>query len=201
MLLRKTQVPTSRASSCSSPSKKLLGLCDQKWKLLVTSACKINLSTDPCLWVLEKDPSRNLCRRMYKHFLSQEGWRGKRNFGSAGGHRPPSPGSVRRGVQAPVIVAFLDDLEKHRGLSVRSESAPHRAPFLRRYAAFEAPAHWPRSSVCAIPSKRFTRNLVQLVTRTEVDVLLTALDQHMWAGRRDHPFLLLAVQTGLHLSR
>ncbi|MGA8104893.1 MAG: tyrosine-type recombinase/integrase [Candidatus Acidiferrales bacterium] len=52
----------------------------------------------------------------------------------------------------------------------------------------------------AIPSKRFTRTLVQFLTRPEVDALLAAPDQCTWSGRRDHAFLLVAVQTGLRLS-
>ena len=34
----------------------------------------------------------------------------------------------------------------------------------------------------------------------EVDALLAAPDQRTWSGRRDHAFILLAVQTGLRLS-
>ena len=52
----------------------------------------------------------------------------------------------------------------------------------------------------AIPSKRFTRTLVHFLTRPEVDALLAAPDQRTWFGRRDHAFLLVAVQTGLRLS-
>jgi site-specific recombinase XerD len=54
--------------------------------------------------------------------------------------------------------------------------------------------------VLAIPSKRFTRTLVPFLTRPEVDALLAAPDQRTWSGRRDHAFLLVAVQTGLRLS-
>lgn len=52
----------------------------------------------------------------------------------------------------------------------------------------------------AIPSKRFTRTLVQFLTRAEVDALLATPDQRTWFGRRDHAFLLVAVQTGLRVS-
>ena len=38
------------------------------------------------------------------------------------------------------------------------------------------------------------------ITRAEVDALLAAPDQCKWSGRRDHAFILLAVQTGLRLS-
>jgi site-specific recombinase XerD len=42
--------------------------------------------------------------------------------------------------------------------------------------------------------------LVTFLTRPEVDALLAASDRHTWFGRRDHAFLLVAVQTGLRLS-
>src|SRR6202795_4198693 len=86
-------------------------------------------------------------------------------------------------IDAPLITAFLDHLEKHQRLSTRSRNL--RLTALRsffRFAAFEAPAHSAQiQRVLAIPSKRFTRTLVQFLTRAEVDALL-------------------AVQTGLRLS-
>jgi site-specific recombinase XerD len=105
-------------------------------------------------------------------------------------------------IDAPLIVAFLDHLEKHRGLSIRSRNLRLTAIHsFFRYAAFEAPDHAAQiQRVLAIPSKRFTRTLVQFLTRTEVDALLAAPDQGTWSGRRDHAFILLAVQTGLRLS-
>jgi site-specific recombinase XerD len=115
-------------------------------------------------------------------------------------HRPPSRLDFEE-IDAPLIVAFLDGLEKH-GLSVRSRNLRLTALHsFFRYAAFEAPAHSAQiQRVLAIPSKRFTRTLVQFLTRTEVDALLAAPDQRTWSGRRDHAFLLVAVQTGLRLS-
>lgn len=105
-------------------------------------------------------------------------------------------------IDAPLIVAFLDELEKHQGLSVRSRNLRLTAIHsFFRYAAFEAPAHSGQiQRVLAIPSKRFTRTLVHFLTRPEVDALLAAPDQFTWSGRRDHAFLLVAVQTGLRLS-
>jgi len=41
---------------------------------------------------------------------------------------------------------------------------------------------------------------VRFLTRPEVDALLAAPDQRTWFGRRDHAFILTAVQTGLRLS-
>src|SRR5580658_3044434 len=115
--------------------------------------------------------------------------------------KPPSRLSLEE-IDAPLIVAFLDQLEKRQGLSVRSRNLRLTAIHsFFRYAAYEAPAHSAQiQRVLAIPSKRFTRTLVQFLTRPEVDAMLAAPDQFTWAGRRDHAFLLVAVQTGLRLS-
>ena len=116
-------------------------------------------------------------------------------------HQPPSRLNVEQ-IDAPLIVAFLDDLEKHRGLSARSRNLRLTAihSFVR-YAAFELPTHAAQiQRVLAIPAKRFTRTLVSFLTRPEVDALLAAPDRSTWSGRRDHAFILTAVQTGLRLS-
>lgn len=105
-------------------------------------------------------------------------------------------------IDAPLVVAFLDELEKGRGVTARTRNL--RLTAIRsffRYAAFEAPAHALQiQRVLAIPSKRFTRTLVQFLTRGEVDALLAAPDRSTWSGRRDHALFLMAVQTGLRLS-
>src|SRR6266851_3863134 len=115
-------------------------------------------------------------------------------------HKPPSRLNFEE-LDAPLIVAFLEGLEKH-GLCVRSRNL--RLTALRsffRYAAFEVPAHSAQiQRVLAIPSKRFTRTLVSFLTRPEVDALLAAPDRHTWSGRRDHAFILTAAQTGFRLS-
>jgi site-specific recombinase XerD len=115
--------------------------------------------------------------------------------------KPPSRLTFEE-IDAPLIVAFLDELEKRQGISVRSRNLRLTAIHsFFRYAAFEAPAHSAQiQRVLAIPSKRFTRTLVHLLTRPEVEALLAAPDQFSWSGRRDHAFLLVAVQTGLRLS-
>src|SRR5229473_21950 len=105
-------------------------------------------------------------------------------------------------IDAPLVSAFLDHLEKQRGLSVRSRNLRLTAIHsFFRYAAFELPTHSAQiQRVLAIPSKRFTRTLVRFLTRPQVDALLAAPDQRTWFGRRDHAFILTAVQTGLRLS-
>ena len=116
-------------------------------------------------------------------------------------HKQPSRLSFEE-IDAPLIVAFLDDLEKRQGISIRSRNLRLTAIHsFFRYAAFEAPANSAQiQRVLAIPSKRFTRTLVPFLTRPEVDALLVSPDQRTWSGRRDHAFLLVAVQTGLRLS-
>jgi site-specific recombinase XerD len=105
-------------------------------------------------------------------------------------------------IDAPLVVAFLDHIEKHQGLSARSRnlrlSAIHS---FFHYVAFELPTHSAQiQRVLAIPSKRFARTLVRFLERPEVDALLAAPDRRTWFGRRDHAFILMAVQTGLRLS-
>jgi site-specific recombinase XerD len=116
-------------------------------------------------------------------------------------HKSPSGLNFEQ-IDAPLIVGFLNDLEQQHGLSVRSRNLRLTAIHsLFRYAAFELPTHCAQiQRVLAIPSKRFTRTMVPFLTRPEVDALLAAPDQRSWSGRRDHAFILTAVQTGLRLS-
>jgi site-specific recombinase XerD len=116
-------------------------------------------------------------------------------------HKPPSALRFEQ-IDAPLVVTFLDHLEKHQGVSVRSRNLRLTAIHsFFRYAAFELPTHSAQiQRVLAIPSKRFTRALVRFLTRPEVEALLATPDRHTWFGRRDHAFILMAVQTGLRLS-
>jgi site-specific recombinase XerD len=54
--------------------------------------------------------------------------------------------------------------------------------------------------VLAIPNQRQRRTRVGFLTRPEIEALLAAPNRTHWLGRRDHAFLLTAVQTGLRLS-
>jgi site-specific recombinase XerD len=115
--------------------------------------------------------------------------------------KPPSRLALEE-IDAPLIVAFLDEMEKSRGISPRSRNL--RLTAIRsffHYAALEAPAQSAQiQRVLAIPGKRHARTLVHFLTRPEVEALLEAPDQHIWSGRRDYALLLVAVQTGLRLS-
>jgi integrase/recombinase XerD len=105
-------------------------------------------------------------------------------------------------VDAPLISDFLNDLVQRRGISAQSRNVRLVAiRSLFHYAAFEMPAQSEQiQRILAIPCQRYNQELVNFLTRPEVDALLAVPDQLTWGGRRDHACLLLAVQTGLRLS-
>jgi len=116
-------------------------------------------------------------------------------------HKAPSTLALED-IDAPLLVAFLDDLEKARAVTARTRNLRLTAIHsFFRYVAFEAPTHAAQiQRVLAIPAKRFQRALIPFLSRQEADALLAAPDQRTWSGRRDHALILLAVQTGLRLS-
>jgi site-specific recombinase XerD len=116
-------------------------------------------------------------------------------------HKEPSDFDLKD-LDAPVIVGFLQHIEKDRGNSPRSRNVRLAAIHsFFRYAALQQPAHSALiQRVLAVPSKRYDRKLVGFLTRPEIDVLLSIPDHSCWAGRRDYALLVLAVQTGLRVS-
>jgi len=116
-------------------------------------------------------------------------------------HKPPARFALAE-IDAPLIAAFLDDLEHRRGITARTRNL--RLTAIRsffHYAAYEEPSHAAQiQRVLAIPGKRHSRGVVSFLTRPEIDALLAAPDPRTWFGRRDHALLLVAVQTGLRVS-
>src|SRR5215813_9408297 len=74
-------------------------------------------------------------------------------------------------IDAPLTAAFLDDLQKSRGIAARSRNirlAAIRSFF--NFAAFEMPAQSAQiQRVLAIPTKRYTRKEISFLTHAEVD--------------------------------
>lgn len=105
-------------------------------------------------------------------------------------------------LDANMIGAFLDHLEKERSNSPRSRNVRLAAIHsFFRFVAFQAPAKAALiQRVLAMPGKRYDRNLVGFLDLEEVAAILAAQDRSTWAGRRDYLLLLLAVQTGLRVS-
>ena len=115
--------------------------------------------------------------------------------------RPPSRLALED-FHAPLITAFLDDLEQQRGNTTRTRNARLAAVHsMFRFAALAHPEHAELiARALAIQPKRADQTIVTFLTDTEVDALLAAPDRSGWLGRRDHALLLLAIQTGLRVS-
>jgi integrase/recombinase XerD len=96
-------------------------------------------------------------------------------------------------LDAPLIGAFLDHLERERRNSARTRNA--RLAAIRSFFRFLAPREPAHAAliqrVLAIPQKRCDRRVVNFLTRP---------DQTRWMGRRDHLLLLVAIETGLRVS-
>lgn len=103
---------------------------------------------------------------------------------------------------APMILRFLDYVEKERGCQARTRNT--RLAALRafmRYVAQNAPeALALASQVLAIPIKRFDRRLIQPLSAPEVEAILSATDGATPGGRRDHLFFNLLYHTGARVS-
>lgn len=105
-------------------------------------------------------------------------------------------------LDAPLVGAFLDSLEKNRKNSARTRNA--RLAAIRSFFRFLAPREPAHAAfiqrVLAIPQKRFDRRVVNFLTRPQVDAVVASPDRTCWMGRRDHLLLVLAVETGLRVS-
>jgi integrase/recombinase XerD len=105
-------------------------------------------------------------------------------------------------LDAPVVLRFLDYLERQRGNAIRSRNA--RLAAIRSFARFLA-LRDPESlaittRVLAIPSKRTDKKLIGYLTRPEVEALLAAPDRASWGGRRDYALLLTLYNSGARVS-
>jgi integrase/recombinase XerD len=115
--------------------------------------------------------------------------------------KPPSTLDLAD-LDAPLIGAFLDHLERERGNRARTRNARLAAIHsFFRYLALQEPMHAALiQRVLAMPAKRYERRPIDFLTREEMQALLAAPERGSWLGRRDHALLLLALQTGLRVS-
>ncbi len=122
-------------------------------------------------------------------------------FASTQTGRPPSALDITD-LDAPLIAAFLDHLERERHNTIQTRNNRLAAIHsLFAYLALHHPEHADTiARVLAIPAKRTERNLLTYLTDPEVDALLAACDQTTPTGRRDHAMLALTIQTGLRIS-
>jgi site-specific recombinase XerD len=101
-----------------------------------------------------------------------------------------------------VLRRFLDHLEQNRTCSIRTRNqrlAAVRA--MARFIAERSPEHvaW-CSQVRAVPFKRFTRNELSYLDKSEMDALLAAPDRRTKQGFRDHALLLFLYNFGARVS-
>ena len=122
-------------------------------------------------------------------------------FASARSGTPPSRLDIAE-LDAPLVAAFLEHLERERGNTAATRNARLAAIHsLFSYLALHHPEHAGSiGRVLSIPNKRTEINLVTYLDEDEVTALLCACDQQRWTGRRDHTMFALTIQTGLRIS-
>jgi len=105
-------------------------------------------------------------------------------------------------IDAPLVGAFLDDLEARRGVGIKTRNSRLAAVHsLFNFAALRHPEHADLiTRVLAIPPKRAPRPLISYLTTAEITALLATPDLGTRLGRRDRTLILVAVRTGLRVS-
>jgi integrase/recombinase XerD len=105
-------------------------------------------------------------------------------------------------LDAPLVLAFLEHLEKERGNSARTRNARLAAiNSFFRYLEYRLPSCIEQSRrIHAIPMKKTDLPLVGFLTREELQALLNAPDPSTTSGIRDRAMLHLAFAAGLRVS-
>lgn len=105
-------------------------------------------------------------------------------------------------LEASTVLAFLDDLERHRHNSARSRNLRLTAirSFMRHATASDPLLLPVAQRVLSIPTKRFERGLVQYLSRGQMQALLNAPDTSTDTGLRDRLLLMLMYNTGARVS-
>lgn len=115
--------------------------------------------------------------------------------------RPPATMSLLD-LDAPLVLAFLDHLERDRRNSARSRNA--RLAAIRsfaRYASLREPESLLNAQrILAIPMKRFDRPMMGFLSREEMDAVIGAPDGSTWSGMRDRVLLATLYNTGARVS-
>ena len=105
-------------------------------------------------------------------------------------------------LDAPVVLAFLDHLERARGNTPRTRNA--RLAALRsfyHYVGSRDPAQLAIvHRVLAIPRKRHDRPVLGYLHAPEMQAVQAAPDLSTWSGRRDHVLLATLYNTGARVS-
>jgi integrase/recombinase XerD len=105
-------------------------------------------------------------------------------------------------IDAPLVLAFLDHLERDRHNTIRSRNARFAAirSFVH-FAAFKDPAALPAiQRVLAIPMKRFDKPLLGFLSKGEIQAILDAPPRDRWTGQRDRIMFATLYNTGARVS-
>ena len=96
--------------------------------------------------------------------------------------RCPASKLTLENLAAPFLAAFLDHLETTRSNGARTRNLRLAAIHsFFRYAALEAPQHAGLiQRVLAIPRQRYSRALVDFLTRPEIEALLSVANRNTW---------------------
>jgi site-specific recombinase XerD len=105
-------------------------------------------------------------------------------------------------LDAKLVLAFLDHLERDRSNGARSRNARLAAvrSFLKYAAHHDLSALGVIEQALAVPMKRFDRPMLGFLTRPEMQAILDAPDTATWAGQRDHALFTLFYNTGARVS-
>ncbi len=105
-------------------------------------------------------------------------------------------------LDAPLILGFLDHLERERHNQARTRNARLSAlrSFLHYAALHDRTTLLVIQRSLAIPTKRFDRPLVGFLSREEMEAILAAPDRSTWSGHRDHVLLTTMYNTGARVS-
>ena len=105
-------------------------------------------------------------------------------------------------IDPPFVSAFLSHLETDRHCQPQTRNV--RLSAIRSffsYIALREPAHSGLiQRVLALPKKKSDKNLVDYMTRPEMEALINAADTTTWIGRRDRALMIVGTQTGLRVS-
>ena len=105
-------------------------------------------------------------------------------------------------LDAKLVLAFLDHLERDRKNGARSRNARLAAlrSFLKYAAHHDLSALGIIEQALAVPMKRFDRPMLGFLTRQETQAILDAPDTATWAGQRDHALFTMLYNTGARVS-
>jgi len=123
-------------------------------------------------------------------------------LGFAGRTLGKGPSALRLvDIQADLILAFLDHLERERHNAVRSRNL--RLTALRAFLKFagrrDVSALHIVEQALAVPMKRFEQPMLGFLTRQEMDAVL-GQPGTLWSSRRDHLLLTMLYNTGARVS-